>query len=621
MAGSNIQTELDKKLVYSLSRSKIPSFRQLKYISRFLNQKERLALKAGLFIFFFGLIFSAVHYYYAHLEIAPAIGDKYIEGIVGSPKYLNPLYASANGADNDISSLVYSSLYKRGQGNKLVPDLAESLDKSADGLAYAIKIKAGAKWHNGSALTVDDIIFTFNAIKNSSYHSPLRLSFSGVEIEQVDNQTVKFILTQPYAPFLELLTFGILPEEQWAQIPPASANLAAINLKPIGSGPFSFKSLVKDQFGNIRSITLSRFGSYFGESAYLDEIIFKFFANIEEAKAALNKNDIMGISYLFKGDQKGLLSADALNFYELDMPQLTAIFFNKKNNPALDDKNIRIALALAIDRPEIINSLFNSKYKIVDGPVLPSSFAYNPNIKKYGYDKSGAEKLLEAAGWKIKNITKEMVAEAEKNIESKNEAEKESAEKIIEAGEGNWRIKENTNTQDFLSINFVTIDNSDNFLVAEMIKGYWEAVGIKTIINIRPPAQIQAETIKPRDFDALFYGQVLGADPDVYAFWHSSQAGGSGLNIADFSNKEADQLLEDGRKLSDEKIRQEKYFRFQEIIAEEVPAIFMYSPTYTYVQSKKIKGYKAVEIISPRDRFSGISGWYIKTKSKIIWKY
>jgi len=591
----------------------------MKYIGRFLNKKELIILRVGLIVFFASIIFMGAHFYYTHLEIVPSQGEKYIEGIVGSPKYINPLYASANDADSDISSLVYSSLYKRNQKGDLTADLALGMDRSKDNLTYNIKIKNNVIWHNGSPLTVDDIIFTFNAIKETNYHSPLRISFSGVEIEKVDEQNIKFILTQPYAPFQELLTFGILPQEQWLQIPPASANLAAINLKPIGSGPFLFKSLIKDKVGNIKSITLSRFDGYYGQLPYLDEIIFKFYVSSGETVAALNNSEIAGISFLPKGDQKDILSADSLNIYELNIPQLTAIFLNKKNNQALGDKNIRKALALAIDKKEIVNEIFAGKYKIVDGPILQNSFAYNSNIKKYAFNKSEAEKILDQAGWKIKNVSKEMAAEAEKNINSKNEDEKAEAEQILKVGEGNWRVRQNKKIDDFLSINFVSIDTSDNYLVAEKIKKFWETIGIRTLVEIVPAMQIQTDIIKPREFDALFYGQILGADPDEYAFWHSSQAGDNGLNISDFSNKETDQLLEDGRTVSDEKIRKEKYFKFQEIITEEVPAIFMYSPTYTYVQTKKVKGYSTTGIVSPKDRFSDVFNWYIKTQGKIIW--
>jgi peptide/nickel transport system substrate-binding protein len=616
----NTQTELDKKLVYSLSKSKIPSFRQLKYISRFLNRKELVILRLGLFVFLASLIFIGAHFYFTHLEIVPSIGGKYTEGVIGSPKYINPLYASANDADNDISSLVYSSLYKRKKAGDLIGDLAESLNISKDNLTYTIKIKDNVKWHNGSSLTVDDIIFTFNTIKDTDYHSPLRISFSGVQIDKIDDHNIRFTLSQPYAPFQELLTFGILPQEQWSQIPSASANLAAINLKPIGSGPFSFKSLIKDKVGNIKSITLVRYDDYYGQHPYLDEIIFKFYVNSEEIISALNKNEISGVSYLSKGDQKEILSADSVNFHELNIPQLTAIFFNKKNNPALDDKNIRIALALAIDKVKMVNEIFNGKYKTVDSPIIFNSFAYNPNVKKYEFNKGEAEKILDQAGWKLVNVTKEMVQEAEKNISSKNEEERTRAEMVLSVGEGNWRAKEVKKNENFLSINFVTIDAADNSLVVEKAKEYWEAIGVKTLVEIVPAVQVQADVIKPRAFDALFYGQILGADPDEYAFWHSSQAGENGLNISDFANKEVDQLLEDGRTISDEKTRKEKYFKFQEIITGEVPAIFMYSPTYTYVQDKTVKGFDTTDIVSPNDRFSDIANWYIKTKSKIIWK-
>ena len=246
------QAELDKKLVFSLAKSRWPSFKQLKYVKKYLNPAERLAVNVCLAIILFSSIFLAARFYKTHLQIIPADGGDYIEGAVGSIKYINPLYSTVSDLDSDLTELVYSSLFRRNASAELVNDLAEKYEVSPDGRTYTIKIRLDAVWHNGGPVTVDDVVFTFEAIKNIKYKSPWRDAFTGVEISKVDDKTIRFNLAEPYAAFLDLLNFGILPQELWQQIEPASANLAELNLKPVGSGRYKFKSLVKDKFGNIR---------------------------------------------------------------------------------------------------------------------------------------------------------------------------------------------------------------------------------------------------------------------------------------------------------------------------------------------------------------------------------
>jgi peptide/nickel transport system substrate-binding protein len=182
-------------------------------------------------------------------------------------------------------------------------------------------------------------------------------------------------------------------------------------------------------------------------------------------------------------------------------------------------------------------------------------------------------------------------------------------------GEGEWRKKHDK----YLIIRLATVDRNENAQIVEAIKRYWEQIGIKTEVKVFPVSVIQSEVIRERNFDSLFYGQVVGSDPDPYAFWHSSQTGDEGFNIANFVNKEVDELLEDARLVADQNERKEKYFRFQEIIAEEVPAIFMYSPLYTYMQSGNVKGFAVRDILLPRDRFANVEEWYLRTGQKLIW--
>ena len=609
------QTELDKKLVFSLAKSRWPNWRQLKYLKKYLSRGERLAVGSCLLVILLSSLFLGFRFYKTHLQIIPVAGGDYVEGVVGAVKYINPLYSSVSDLDNDIVRLVYSALFKRDAAAKLVNDLASGYEVGPDGKAYVIKIKTNAVWHSGGAVTADDVVFTFQAIKNIDYKSPLYASFTGVEIEKVDEQTVKFVLAEPYAAFLDLLTFGILPAELWSQIEPTAASLAELNLKPVGSGEYKFKSLVKDKAGNLRAYNLTRNNNYYGQPPYINTVSFKLFGSAQEAIAALNNNLIKGIGYLPAGNKNQLVAQDSLNLYNLTLPKISAVFFNAKANSALGDKKVRQALAYAIDKNKIIDEVLAGNGRAIDGPILPESFAYNAAVKKYNYDVVTSTSLLMSAGWKIVELKEEDIAKAKEDLTAKDQAVKTQAEANLAAGPGKWLMKNNN----YLTIELTTVDNPEYSQAAQLIAAGWQAINVKTKINLVPANQIQSEVIRPRNFSALFYSEIAGADPDPYAFWHSSQIGQAGLNIADYANKEVDKLLEEGRLTNDLKLRLEKYKKFQELIVEDEPAIFLYSPNYTYVQSKEIKGFSVTSIILPNDRFADVNQWHINTGEKIVW--
>lgn len=608
------QVDLDKKLVYSLSKSRIPNLRQLKYLKRFLSPKEIWIIRICMAVIVANILYGASMFYIRNLKIVPVEGGKYTEALIGSPKHINPLYSSINDADNDLDLLIYSSLFQRGKNSNLVNDLVENYSISDDGRIYVFEIKNNAKWHDGNKLTADDVIFTFNAIKDPLYKSPLKQSFDGVEIEKLEEYKFQFLLSEPYAAFLELLTFGIMPANLWSQISPESATLAELNLKPIGSGPYKFEKLAKDKMGNIREYYLIINEDYYNQKPLID-LKFVFYSNFEEAIAAINNNEAEGISYLPPEYKQEILTPKAFNFYKLYIPQLTLLYLNQSKNPALGDKSVRQALAYAVDRNKIINDILLGDAYAVHGPILPNSFAYYQDIKKYGYLPEKAKELLESVDWKTIEISEDDIIKAQEDLESEDEELKTEAANTMTMGAGQWRQKNNN----FLVLKITTVDRNKNEEVIKAVAQAWEEIGIKTVIEVLPIATIQKEVIIPRNYEVLFYGQVLGADPDPYAFWHSSQTGEGGFNIANFVNKDADQLLEDARLILDQNQRKEKYIEFQKIISEETPVIFMYSPVYTYMLTNDIKGYEIHDILYPRDRYSNITEWYIKTGKRLVW--
>ncbi|MBL7058557.1 peptide ABC transporter substrate-binding protein [Patescibacteria group bacterium] len=617
--------DLDKKLVHSLLKARIPSLKQVKYIGKVVTPKELLILRLSFFALLGSIVFIFFAFFLGHIEKQPASGGEYIEGLVGAPKYINPLYSSARDVDSDISSLIYSSLFKRNALGELVSDLVQSYEISDDGLVYNVSLRDDIKWHSGENLSVDDVVYTFNLIKDASFESPLRLSFSGVEIERIGNSTVKFTLSQPYSGFLDLLVFGILPQDLWYQISSNSFRLAELNLKPIGSGPYKFKSLAKDKSGVIKLYNLTYNEDYYGDEPYIKNISFKFFQNFEEVIGAFSSNSIDGISYLPPSVKEDILVREPWNFYDLDLPQLTAIFFNQERNKNLSEKNVRVALSYAINRANIIEKL-GGTYHEVYGSILPQNFAYNEDIKKFEYDKKRVADLFEIGGWSLVEVGQEelLLSVDTESSDKKNDLAQDKtndaknqdieAKKIL--GEGSWLTKKVNGKSEYIIVELTTVDTVENQIVVNAIKEDWEAIGVKTIINAVPVNQPITDLIKNRDFQALFYGQLLLPDPDVYAYWHSSQVGKNGLNIAGFKNNTVDKLLEEARGLLDKEERINKYEEIQMIISEEIPAIYLYSPTYTYVQSKKVKGFDVKSIVKPSDRFSNVNAWHILTKRK-----
>jgi len=569
----------DKALVAALSKKRWPHWRQLKYLPEVISKKEWIVFRVASIVFFIFLFIFLFYGYFQITHMVPAAGGSYTEGLVGMPKLINPLYASLNDVDQDIASLVYSGLVKIDKHHQIIPDLAESWDVSDNQKEYTFVLRDNLKWHDGEPLTVDDVAFTIQSIKDKEFKSPLAANFANVELQVIDDKTIKFILPESYSVFLENLTVGILPAHLWLEVVPANALLADYNLRPIGSGPYKFKSLTKDKLGNIKTYSLERNKDHIS-APYIKQINFKFYPDFTSMATALKNHNIDGASYLPKDLEGEVKTRKNLNYYNLSLPQYTAIFFNQKNNKILEDLKVRQALVYALDKYKIVNEALRGEGQVIHAPILTGFIGYNPNIAKYEYDKIKAGALLDEAGWKLKEPQDE--------------------------------FRKNKDTE--LKIILTTVNRSENFKVTQMIQKMWQEIGVKTEIKIVESGQIQSDVIRKRNFEVLLFGEIFGADPDPYPFWHSSQAGENGLNLANFVNKEADKILEEARQISDPQKRHDKYIHFQNILNLQLPAVFLYTPKYVYPMSSSIQGVDTKVISIPADRFSNIEEWYVETK-------
>ena len=564
--GFDNQFELDKKLVYSLSPKKIPDGKQLKHLKKFLKPRELFFLRICLFVFIISAGFLAYSFISKKIVYSPNYGGTYTEALTAYPKNINPLYSSGREVDSDISRLIYSSLFRYNKEGILESDLVEFFEIKEEGKEYLIKIKDNVKFHDGSELKADDVIFTFNLIKDESYRSSLRPAFVGVEVEKLDELFIKFSLKEAYAPFTSFLTFGILPKSLWENSNPDSIILSELNLKAIGSGPYKFKSISKTKSGEIREYNLEVNKDYYNGAPYIKNIKLIFYPDRQEAIKALNDKQVLALSNLPFSQRNNLLAKNSLYIRDLIQPQVISLFFNEEKNEALKDKELRKALATAINKDNLVSEVFSGAYRVADGPFLKESPAYNSNINypEFSFD-----------------LASEFFKEKETKLE------------------------------------LTIVDTGSNYLVAEKIKSDLSAVGVELEIKTVSGEQI-IDIIKNREFQILLYGQAVGADPDVYAFWHSSQIS-SALNLAGYKNEEVDKLLEEARVETNFETRMEKYKSFQEKLLEDIPVIFLYSPAYTYIQTKDVRGFSGEILIDASDRFNDISNWYLKTKKKISW--
>lgn len=559
--------------------SKKPS-RILNYI-KVLSKKEKLILYLSILIFSIGLVSWSIFYYFDATKKIPTGGGEYSEGIIGKPTYINPLLSRTNEVDGLISSLVFSSLLKYDENSVLVNDLAENYQVSDDKKSYTVKIKENVKWHDEQPLKATDVYFTVKLIQNPQFKSTLRGDWQDIEIEIVDDYTVKFQLDEPYGPFLNKLTFGILPQHIFKDISSENFLINEFNLKPLGSGPFQFSSFKIDKQDNITSYQLTVNKNYYDQVPYLEKINFNFYDSEQALVEAYNKKEINGF---------GLLSYDKIQDFEnnadteikvLKVPRYFALFFNETKSVPLGEVEIRKALSFAINKNEIIEKVFYQKAASqLYSPVLEEfgEIEISDEIDKYEYNPEKARELLEKAGWKNED----------------NQWKKD--DKILEIS--------------LISTQWPALAET-----SKLIQKYWEDLGIKVNVSNLELADIQQNYIKTREYQALLFGQeYFGNSPDPYHFWHSKEKNYPGNNIAVFSTDELDKLLEEVRTNHNSEEQEKLYNKISKILTEEVPAHYLYNVNYIYVMNKKIKGFEVQSIVNPIFKFNTINNWYIHTK-------
>ncbi len=516
--------------------------------------------------------------------VQPATGGVYAEGLVGAFSRLNPVLDYVNAVDRDIDRLLFSGLVRFDDRGLPVGDLADSWGISRDGLIYNFSIRQNAVWHDGQPVTSDDVIFTIGLLLDEQSPAPADLKelWSQVEVVRLDDKTLQFRLPEAYTPFLDYLSFGVLPAHLLGDRTFDEIVADPFNLAPVGSGPYRFDHLIVED-GQVKGVVLAVFTSYYGKKPFVEQIAFRYYPDSLAAYAAYQEGDITGLGEVTSDILSPVLEEDKLNLYTGRLPEMTMIVLNLDNPqaPFFQDASVRRALLMGLNRQWMVDRLLGGQAILADGPIFPGTWAYYDGIERIGYDADQALALLKAAGY---TLTTEG---------------------------GDIRVK------DGIPLDFELLfpDDESHAALAEAIQRDWSLLGVGVTLKAVPYDELVSDYLNGRVHQAALIDLNLSQshDPDPYPFWHQAQMTG-GQNYSMWNDRQASEYLEQARVTVDLAERVRLYRNFQVRFIQELPALPLFYPVYSYAVSVDVQGVTMGPLFEPSDRFDTISGWFLLAK-------
>jgi len=515
-------------------------------------------------------------------EAAP--GGIYTEALVGSMGRLNPMLDWNNSADRDVDRLIFSGLIRFDSRGLPQPDLADSWGASADGTIYNFSIRPNAVWHDGQPVTSDDVFFTIEMIKSagSLFPQDVKDLWSQVEIKRLDEKTFQIKLPEPFAPFLDYATFGVLPKHLLESVPADQLATAEFNLSPIGSGPYKFDRLLTSG-GQITGVVLIPNQDYFIQPPFIEQVVFRYYPNSASAFAAYQQGEVLGVSQLTNDVLEQALMEPTLSVYTSRLPQMGMVFLNNNNPnvPFLGNANVRRALMLGVNRNIIVSHILKGQAVIANGPILPGSWAYYDEIETFDYDPDAATALLKEEGF------------------------------VIPAGGGDVRAKDGQ----FLTFSLVHPDDTIHTQIAQAIQSDWALIGVKVDLQAVGYDSLVNDFLTTRNYSAALadLNTSRTPDPDPYLFWHQSEATG-GQNYSQWDNRTASEFIETARTAADFTERARLYRNFQVVFTKDMPSLPLYYPVYSYGVDVQVQGVQVAPMYDVSDRLALVTEWYLVTR-------
>jgi peptide/nickel transport system substrate-binding protein len=518
------------------------------------------------------------------IQSQPEQGGVYTEGLVGSLGRLNPLLDWNNQADRDVNRLLFRGLIRFDERGIPQADLAESWASTPEGTVYNFAVRQNAVWHDGTPVTSDDVIFTIEMLKSagSLYPQDIKDLWGRIRVEKLNDKNLKFTLPEPFVPFLDYLTFGVVPKHLLGSIPPDQLSIADFNINPVGTGPYKFDRLLVEN-GQIVGVVLTVFENFYRAPAFIEQVVFRYYPTSAAALDAYQQGDVFAVSRISTDVLAKALEDPNLNFYTSRMPQMGFVLFNLNNpeTPFFQDAQIRRALMLGLNRQYLISAFLHGQAILADGPVLPNSWAHYDGIERFKYDPDSAVSLLKSAGY------------------------------VIPASGGDVRAKDN------ISLAFSMVHPADNLhtQIAQQIQTEWARIGVRVDLVPQPYDQLVLNTLASRAYQSALVDLNFSRtpDPDPYPFWHQAEATG-GQNYSQWDNRPASEYLEQARVTADYALRTKLYRNFQIVFAKELPALPLYIPVYSYGVDSQVQGVQISPLYDPSDRFANFTSWYLLTR-------
>lgn len=527
----------------------------------------------ALMILLIGL--SVVHlsmYQNTFSKIAPVEGGVYAEGVIGSLDTMNPLFVSTS-AERAASKLMFASLLSYDRKNTLRGELAETWLSDDDGRTFTVTLRDDLRWHDGTTLTVDDVMYTIGLMKNPRVNSTQYRSWIDVTATKKNDRQIVFTLPAAYAPFPHALTFGIVPKHILSQTPVDRLRESSFNREPIGSGPFEFRNLqIINKDASRLVVYMNAYTGYVLGKPKLERFQLHTYKDQAQLKQGFLTDEVSTAADLTSEDMSSIVAAktDAVVSRALINNGVFAIF--KNDTPIMKDAAVRAALQEATNRPEIIQKL-HGYGALMEGPLTRDQI---PGIKKQAsYNQEAAAQKLQAAGW------------------------------VLSGG-----VRQKGGVP--LALTVVAPKSGDYQVVVQTIATQWRKIGVDAKVELVSPGTIQQNVLVPRAYDVLIYELAIGSDPDVFAYWHSSQIGPLGFNLANYNSPISDDALSSARGRLDKTLRTAKYDAFTQQWLKDIPSIALYQPRMHYVADDTVRTTMSQTTLSDAtSRYRSVEYWTV----------
>lgn len=510
--------------------------------------------------------------------LVPSAGGRLVEGRVGQPQYLNPLLSKSNPIDQELVDLLFDGLTRYNDEGRLEPALAHSWQVNDEGTIYSFDLREDILWHDGEPFNADDVAFTYGLLQDEEFTSPDSLNelWSSVTISSTDEFKVDFILQQPYSPFLDATTLGLLPEHLLSQVPTRELSTHPFNRSPVGTGPFLV--VPGNDFQRDGFLRLAPSPRYWRGRTALDAVEFRFYTDGETIVEAFEEGEIHSLIGFSNADIEKLGSLPGIRLYSSGAPRYTQLIFNLTDSasPAVRRPEIRRALIQSINRETLVDQALSGQGLPLDGPYLPDSWAYNPNLfANYIFQPEVSAAELESLGWVLADGSQFRSFDGEP-----------------------------------LRLRILTTDETTHLSIAGIIADQWANIGVDSELETVDSTSLDTK-LKEREYDLALVDIEPISDPDLYDFW-SQEAIVNGQNFGGWNNRRASEALETARKLTTIEERQPYYENFLRYFEEDVPAFTLFQHVWTYGISSEVNEVDIGRIDFPRERYQSFADWYLE---------